>query len=512
MRKYIYYLGILPFFLVTLSCDSLLDKVPYDAVSDDSFWRTEKDLDAAVASIYRTMVPNDNLLEFGLLDAITDIAATRTVAGFNPISAGVYNSNHGAVATRWTTAYRGIVRANDVLKNVDGMDVEESLKKERKGEALFLRSWFYFNLVYFFGDVPLILDVPTMDDADMSRTEKATVVEQMLADLENATELLNIVPSSVGRATQGAALTLMGKIYMQESRFAEAIPVLERVLGLGYSLFPNYRELFMVGAENNAEVIFDIQYSSNTGKGLGNRFNTLFGNQSLKDIGWSWLLPTKELVELYETYPEGTPDPNPLYDRKDPRMDMTIFRPGATFMDRNDQVRNYPSQVVNYAHAQTGLHCRKNVIEGSSPDADWSANWDAPNNWILFRYADVLLLYAEALIETGSLDQRVYDAINEVRSRDNVKMPSISPGKSQAELREIVRRERGVELALEGWRFFDLMRWGLLKEVNNGKRVTHVTTGNLVVTRIFDDKHLLWPIPLGELDRNPNLKPQNPGW
>src|SRR5690606_1612878 len=142
MRKYICYLGILPFFLVTLSCDSLLDKVPYDAVSDDSFWRTEKDLDAAVASIYRTMVPNDNLLEFGLLDAITDIAATRTVAGFNPISAGVYNSNHGAVATRWTTAYRGIVRANDVLKNVDGMDVEESLKKERIGEALCLRSWF----------------------------------------------------------------------------------------------------------------------------------------------------------------------------------------------------------------------------------------------------------------------------------------------------------------------------------------------------------------------------------
>src|SRR5690606_13651231 len=251
------------------------------------FWRTEKDLDAAVASIYRTMVPNDNLLEFGLLDAITDIAATRTVAGFNPISEGVYNSKHGAVGIRWTTAYRGIVRANDVLKNVDEMSVDESLKRERKGEALFLRSWFYFNLVYFFGDVPLILDVPTMDDADMSRTEKATVVEQMLADLENATELLNIVPSSVGRATQGAALTLMGKIYMQESRFAEAIPVLERVLGLGYSLFPNYRELFMVGAENNAEVIFDIQYSSNTGKGLGNRFNTLFGNQSLKDIGWS---------------------------------------------------------------------------------------------------------------------------------------------------------------------------------------------------------------------------------
>src|SRR5690606_38796158 len=145
MRKYIYYLGILPFFLVTLSCDSLLDKMPFDAVSDGSFWRTEKDLDAAVASIYRTMVPVDNLLEFGLLDAITDIAATRTVAGFNPMSTGVYNSNNGAIATRWTTSYRGIVRANDVLQNIDKMDVEESLRNERKGEALFLRSWFYFN-------------------------------------------------------------------------------------------------------------------------------------------------------------------------------------------------------------------------------------------------------------------------------------------------------------------------------------------------------------------------------
>lgn len=490
---------------ILLSCESILDKEPKFSLSEATFWKTEKDINAAVNGIYNTLL-FERTTDYGMFDTMSEIAASRTVSPWNGVSSGVFDSNNNIITARWQKHYEGIVRANDVLMNIENMELDKELKNERKGEALFLRAYFYFYLIYLYGDVPLVLDVPTIDNAMIPRESKDKIIVKMHEDLDEAIKLLPQNPSEVGRAAKGAALTLKAKYYMQESRFEEAIPILEEIKKLGYSLFNNYRTLFLEEGENNSEVIFDIQFTAQTGKGQGNEFNTLYGVQSFA-FGWSWLLPTKQLVELYETKEDGLPDPDPRFDKKDPRMDMTIIRPGATLIDKLDRVRVYPQQVQNAVHSQTGMHCRKYIIEGSHS----YTQFDSPQNWIIYRYADVLLMYAEALNEISGGVPAVYEAINQVRQRATVEMPVIEAGKSKEELREIIRRERGVELALEGWRYFDLKRWGLLKEVNSGFKVINISNGNTILTRTFEDKHELWPIPLTEMDRNPELT-QNPGY
>jgi starch-binding outer membrane protein, SusD/RagB family len=228
-----------------------------------------------------------------------------------------------------------------------------------------------------------------------------------------------------------------------------------------------------------------------------------------KLTGFSWLNPTKELIQMYETKENGIVDENPIFDRKDPRMDMTVIRPGATMINLNDVEIKYPEEMPNYAHTQTGIHVRKGTIEGS--DATFEGRDDSPNNWVFFRYSDVLLLYAEAVNEVSGPLNAVYESINEVRQRPGVEMPLIQQGKTKDELREIIRRERAVELACEGWRYFDLKRWGLLKEKNDGFKMINIHTGTVILTKIFRDHFYLWPIPLTELDRNPNLI-QNQGY
>lgn len=490
---------------ILYSCESILELEPQSSLSEATFWRTEKDLNAAVNGIYNTLL-FERTTEYGMFDTMSDIAASRTVSIWNGVSSGVFDSNNNIISARWQKHYAGIVRANDVLLNIGNFELDQQLINERMGEALFLRAYFYFYLIYLYGDVPLVLDVPTMENAMMPRTSKDVIFAKMIEDLDEAIKLLPQNPSEVGRAAKGAALTLKAKYYMQESMYAEAIPLLEEIMNLGYTLFNNYRTLFLEEGENNPEVIFDIQFTAQTGKGQGNEFNTMYGVQSFA-FGWSWLLPTKQLVEMYENKEDGLPDPDPMFNKKDPRMDMTIIRPGATLIDKLDRVRVYPKQVQNAVHSQTGMHPRKYIIEGSHS----YTQFDSPQNWIIYRYADVLLMYAEALNEVSGGVPGVYDAINKVRQRVSVDMPIIESGKTKEELREIIRRERGVELALEGWRYFDLKRWGLLKEVNNGFKVINISNGNTILTRIFEDKHELWPIPLTELDRNPELT-QNPGY
>jgi len=500
-----------------ISCEDVLDVQPKYAASEATFWNTEKDVNAAVNGVYQVLHDQYTYDIFGMLDVMTPIAHARTVTRHNGVASGVYDANNPVIRDRWAACYRGIVRANDVLTNMDRAQMTDDVRNERRGETLFLRSFFYFNLIYMFGDVPLILDVPVLEDPLPSRTSKDQILTQMHQDLDEAIDLLNEEASDVGRVTKGAALTLKAKLLMQESDYNSALPILEQIMDIGYALYPDYRTLFLTEGENNSEVIFDAQYISETGDGAnGNDFNKLYGNRSMLASGFSWLQPTKELIMMYETADGSAADPDSIFKNKDPRMDMTVMRPGATFVDKNDRLLNYPEDMRNYNHSQTGMQMRKFVIEGSSADAPFSNTWDSPNNWIYFRYADVLLLFAEAKVETSSdgviSDAAVYDAINQIRQRPSVNIPAVENGKTKAELREIIRKERAIELAMEGWYYFDLKRWGTLKEMNNGFAVENVNNGEVVLTRIWEDYYDLWPIPQSELDNNPNLLPQNPGY
>ena len=239
IRKYFFMVLILPLFCS--SCSKELDLYPETVISEENFWETEKDLDAGVNAVYQALHGRQtNIRTFGLFamqDVMTDIAAARTVSPFNAVSSGVYESNNNVVKSRWVDAYRGIIRANDVITHIQDIEAPESVRNERYGEVLFLRAWYYFNLVYFFGDIPLVLDVPTLDNANPPRTHRDTVLMQMHADLEEAIALLPAQPSRVGRASLGAALTLKAKIYMQELQYELAIPVLEDIMELGYTLW-----------------------------------------------------------------------------------------------------------------------------------------------------------------------------------------------------------------------------------------------------------------------------------
>lgn len=499
--------------LGSVSCKDVLDIQPQNAVLETTFWKTEKDLTAAVSGVYDVLQDQGMLGLFGILDGMTPIGHVRTVATWSAFATGNFDPTHEVLRWKWNAGYRGIVRANDVLAHLDQMSVDENLKKVRKGETLFLRPLFYFNLVYIFGDVPLIENVPTLEDPLVARTPKAQVIEFMLKDLDQAIELLPKTYSSnegIGRATKGAALTLKAKILLFEKRYAEAAQVTEEIINLGvYSLFPDYRGLFLTQNENNQEVIFDVQFISLSGKEEGNIFDKRYTNQSSLAVGFSWLQPTVNLLNLYETKDGSPVNPANRYANRDPRLDFTILRPGATFVDRDNIPRTYPNQVRNSQHSQTGLHIRKNVIEGDQARAN-----DSPNNWIYFRYADVLLMYAEAKLETlpeGIVtDMTIYNRLNQVRQRPTVNMPPITVGKTKAELREIIRKERAVELALEGWYFFDIRRWGIAKQVMDGFQVKHLN-GKVVLTRRYEDHFDLWPIPQNERDINPELT-QNPGY
>lgn len=512
MKKLIYIL-ITSFVILFSSCEDLLDVQPQYAPSEATFWQTENDVNAAVNGVYKVLHDLYTFDLFGMLDVMTPIAHARTVTRHNGLASGVFDATNSVVRDRWAASYRGIVRANDVLMNMDKVDLSTDVQAERRGETLFLRSFFYFNLIYFYGDVPLILDVPRLSDPLPGRTSKADILEKLHDDLDEAINLLNTEASEKGRITQGAALTLKAKLYMQELDYANALPLLEQIMQLGYEIYPDYRELFLPAGENNKEVIFDAQYVSETGDDSnGNDFNKFYGNRSALASGFSWMQPTKELILMYETIDGSPADPDSIFKNKDPRMDLTVLRPGATFVDRNDNVQDYPDGMQNYNHSQTGLQMRKFIIEGSSPDAPFSSTFDSPNNWIFFRYADVLLMYAEAKLELNQIDASVYEAINAVRQRESNMITAIEEGKSQSELRDIVRRERAVELAFEGWYYFDLKRWNLLEEKNKGLQILNINTEEVVLTVVWEDYYNLWPIPQSELDNNPNLLPQNPGY
>jgi len=520
---------------LAFACEDILDIQPQDQISEGNIWKTEKDLTSAVNGVYEVMLESRNTFQmFGYLDVFTPLGMSRN-GSHATLGNGNYTDDHGIISARWRDCFRGIVRANDVLDHVDEMDkIDEEIRDERKGEALFLRAWYYFNLVYHFGDLPLLEKVPTLDDETMQRSPKSDIIAFILSDLNEIIDnaYLPVTRNSEkGRATIGAALFLKTKINLMEHNYDQAIEAAEDLMDLGvYSLYPDFKAIWSKNNEHNDEVIFNLESFSGSGdRKHGNDWDKLFSSRKWGPTnigGWSRGVPTTFLLDFYEKTDGTMFDSDTItvndyleesyYNDRDPRLDMSVMRPGATFVGWNGKEKLYPDGLGgSWSHSKTGLHIRKFVSEGSNE----YTNWDSPQNWIYFRYADLLLMYAEAKLENidggeGMIvnDQELYDAINEVRQRPSVDMPAIETGKTILELREIIRNERPREMAMEGWYFFDLIRWGeTRKELIDGFEVWSLRTKKVIETRRFEDKHKLWPIPLNERLLSPNLG-QNPGW
>jgi hypothetical protein len=382
---------------------------------------------------------------------------------------------------RWN--YTGITRANYILEHKDNIDFVG--KDHIIAEAKFLRAYYYFELVKYFGDVPLIIDkrIGIEEALQIPRSPKAEVYAQIEKDFSEAAQVLNPIAAQKGRATKGAALAFLGKVYLYQNKFSEAASTFDEVINSGsYSLIPNYNDLFSVANENNSETVFDVQYTGLEGGSYGCLIclegNAAVGFQGIRQYngpvygdGNSYNLPTQELYDAF----------SPI----DPRR-------AATVLDIDAFIAAQPNaSSITYAigaGGHTGFYNNKYIKrqgEIGLPDNDLTS----PVNYRVMRYADVLLMAAEAHYQLGNSSQAQI-LVNQVRTRAGI------PGISVNSIDKIYK-ERRYELSGEGLRFFDLVRTGQAADFIQG---------------FVPGKHELFPIPQVEIDLAGGNWSQNPGY
>jgi len=490
MKKYITTLSVLA--LLAVSCsEDFLEKAPLDTINTENFYQTEEDAIAAINGAYQ---PLQWPKLYNMRMWTSDIMAGNSIVGAGGGDDGretqdmanfVTATDNPGVLDLFRGPPPGILRCNVVLQEVSGMEIDENIKNRVLGEAYFLRGLYHFILVRYFGDIPLILEPQAPgDNLRPSRTDRDIVYEQIIEDLTMAMDLLpaksTYSSSDLGRAAKGAATGLLAKVYLTLGDWDQVVTLTDEVTSLGYTLNPNYGDNFDVLNKNSQESLFEIQYISDAGEDFWSNENqaswlsTFTGprNSDMVAGGWGWNQATQEFIDAYE--------------EDDLRKDVTIFYEGCPQFDGQD---------YDPAYSTTGYNLRKFLVTKSE-----SATYDnSPLNFPVLRYADVLLMKAEAL---NNLD-RTSEAeapLNAVRARAG--LPAVT-GLSQTEFRDKVLHERRMELAFEGQRWFDMIRidggqWGLDFLHSIGKLNA-------------SEKHLLFPIPLKEIESNPNLS-QNPGY
>jgi hypothetical protein len=511
--------------LIISSCEEdLLNTVPTDRISTDIFWRTEKDATLGANAVYTHIV--ESASHYASWDGMSDIGYTHSPQSAESfILQGQFDPLNSRISNDWSNAYSGIRSANSFLENVDRVETTNTALIQRlKGEVRVLRAYFYTQLAFLFGDIPLVTtEISLSESKNLTRTTVDEIWNFISDELTEAAEQLPLTQSETGRVTKGTALSLKARAMLYAGRYQEAADAASAVMALNvYGIYPSYKELFTYAAENNSEIILDIQFIKDA---YSNDIFSVLAQQSMSSK--SLFVPTRNLVDAYEmtnglpiSDPGSGYDPANPYADRDPRLAYTIFvegdvLPNGQVFDPKPNSTTGDAVGSTFVVSPTGFNVEK-YIDAS----DVTTPTNTGINFILMRYAEVLLIYAEAKIELNQIDESVYSAINEVRQRPDVNMPVIATGKTQTELREIVRHERLVELAFEGRRFFDIRRWKIAGDVMPGKvyGMTYSdTNGDLQTVEVtawmnyWDDRNYLWPVPQEERDLNPQLE-QNTGW
>jgi hypothetical protein len=539
-----------------VSCKKgFLESLPKNNLTENSYYKTEADFISAVNAIYDALQADRELSFFPMADIATPFAGFGE-SRFGQYDNGIFGITDGWVMgqTIWAAWYKVVFRANLVLDHIDqpGVVISQKAHDRLKGEALFLRSLSYFYLTYLYGDVPLITRVLNYDEQQVSRDPHSKIITQLIDDLKAAETLLPSVTEYrnakglLGRASRGAAKSLLGKIYVYEKRWPEAEAKLNEVVNIDkdYDLEAKFSDLFWPSNENGKESIFEIQYHS--GVKEGNSFVRFCSPNTLSQIqtsGFGYITPTEYYLDQFETvngfpvasnfvkresagsasrytftYSSADPvyDPAKPYDLRDPRLAWTAWyenTPYITeFQSRTGQSGvNYLQQYAN----ENGHNTVKYIIGRLDPTAG-----DSPGNLILIRFADVLLLYAEALLKNDKLSDATA-VINRVRQRPSVNMPTVQAvetargiaiSSDKDALFRYLQKERYRELAFEwGHMYMDQIRWDVFADemVNywTAKKYGH----NNPALGSFNKDHYLWPIPAEERSRNPKLG-QNDGY
>ncbi|PKA98147.1 putative outer membrane starch-binding protein [Flavobacteriaceae bacterium MAR_2009_75] len=504
MKEYIHKIGYTLFFVVGLLFNSCteLDLVQEDAASSATWYQTKDQFRQSLNEGYREVFwPLDEVYE-----GMDDDWQRRDV--LNAIKAGNISSEYAKSNTDWSNLYKAIARVLVVVSQLENQTVLSAEEAEQyRGEADFLRASYYSYLITHFGDVPFYEDELSIDESfEIERTSKETIKQKLYTYYDNAAASLPLSYNGLKYATKGAAYAMKARLALYMGDYEIAAEASKNVMDLGlYELYPNYAELFEPTTKNSVETIFQIARNTDL---------NVIRNDNVRDFlprnhgGFAGRNPTWELLASYECV-DGLPvDESPLFDpqnpfkNRDPRLLATIApfgsledgdglepKDGSNFMDieynphpeskevfdfeNNVEIKNQDTRSIGAFAAFNGLLFKKGVTK------DWK-DYRTDPDLIVIRYADVLLMYAEAKIELNEIDQSVLDAMNTVRNRayanSSFENPAIATT-DQTELRYKVRNERRAELAFEGRRYMDLIRWRLAE-----KALTGFTYGLLNVT------------------------------
>jgi len=491
--------------LLATSCKKdLLEQIDPNLLATGQFWRNQTDANQGVLAVYsgQQIFSTYSLYWHFATTGRTDESFTNTPdPGLNQyLVFRQISTTDGRSAFLWNDLYRMIFRANQVLINVPNINMDATLKKQYLAEALFLRSLCYYDLTLLFGNIPL---VTTLADATtrVPQVGQEAAYAQIIQDLTTAKADLPLTydATSLGRATKGAATALLGKVYMQQRKWTEASAQFTEIIGANrYSLVANYADNFTEANENNSESIYEVQFSG-VNKTFGQDFaGAAEGNERAQFFGPPGIGFTDVEVRpwLFSEFSDRT-----ATGGSDPRRDATLFSAVGT-----PTIYGRPFAGT----ANNGLNINPNRVLWRKYQNDRSRGFEdffSGINIRLIRYADVLLMQAEALNELG----RPADAlplINQVRQRPSVNLTPLTGTYTQATMRQQLRHERITELAGEGMRWSDLVRYQSFKTPEG---LSELRARDADFNNFISPRNELLPIPQTEIDIDKNLR-QNPGF
>jgi hypothetical protein len=515
-----------------------LDVSPTDKFTDETYWTSPEKASSLLSMAYKQMnSPEQVFRDERLSDNLYNGYGNDDV---RIIANGQANASTSLFNSVWGDLYAGIKTTHTFLANIDRVDMDENLKNRMKAEARFIRAFLYFRLTNWYGDVPFFTEDIDLETAKtIAPTEQAAIVSWIHDELDEIAEILptksEYDTSDRGRITCGAAMAFNARVALNFNQWEKVKEYTNKLINSAqygsYELFSDYQQLFFRDNQYNDEIMLDIQYVTDDRTWSDISRYVPF---SLPNVEFTQACPTQDLIDAY-LMKDGSMwnESKSMYEGRDPRMDMTIVRNNSTIttksgetytinVDPNDPDNTTNDYIGRENGTQTGYFYRK--YYDPDPNA-WTAgtSWSCNINFVTIRYADVLLMYAEAMNELGEMNSEVWDkTIKALRLRagfDNTSLAMDYPGGSQESLRSVIRNERRVELALEGSRIYDIRRWKTAENVLNQPRrgakfdlssgtLDYYSYGNNSFNK---DRDYLWAIPRQQLTINPKLG-QNTGY
>jgi hypothetical protein len=582
----IYALGLALCFIVAISaCD--LNRLSLNGPSTTGFPANEEGAKMGLYEAYQSLSRLDAASTpfLHITDNITDIGYARPGTNYtSPITSAITTDN-ALVVKPWEYYYKTIADCHAVLDGLGRLkgSIPDQDYKQIDAELRFIRAYVYSKLIAFYGDVPLLKHSVNLDSANIPRTPKSEIQKFILDELTEIADNLPVSQQQYGnvRASSVAAYMLKARVALYSKQFKEAAMAANKAITLSEGVYeltpfnssiqyagedysvgePDISNIFgHEGFESSKEWIWVFEYNEAIS---GNTHNQQYYSTSRLAKGCSYWGPTQDMINTFECQDGLSITKSPLYDpsdpfkNRDPRLDMYCARPHARFMGYQFEPNQSFSKVYNYwpvingkstapalvsnsdatnaYRSFSGYYWRKNSDINDVPST--SSRGESDLDVGVFRFAELLLIYAEAKIESNDIDNSVYEAIDRVRRRAH--MPDLPTGLTQEELRKALRYERKVELCGEGFRWYDLRRWGIANSVMNGylylnragnvnwtksivvgfddsytpiynhsEAIKYFTTQQVVFNKNKDE---LWPVPKSEMDANKNLV-QNPGY